>query len=106
MKNINFFPLLVIILLFVFINEVKAEMDSYYLVLGERILSEGDEGADVAILQQKLKETGIYKGRVDGLYGSMTKNAVKKLQKNYGLDVDGIAGKKTLNILPKNNLVS
>lgn len=39
----------------------------------------------------------FYKGKADGDYGDMTRKAVKEFQTKYGLEADGIAGRKTLN---------
>ena len=56
----------------------------------------GSRGAEVKEIQTRLKKWGFYNGKVDGIYGTATKNAVIKFQKKYGLTADGIAGKKTL----------
>ena len=56
----------------------------------------GSTGNEVIQIQKKLKSWGYYNGDVDGIYGSKTKNAVEKFQAKNGLNVDGIAGKKTL----------
>ncbi len=56
----------------------------------------GSTGNEVIQIQKKLKHWGYYNGKIDGIYGSKTKNAVEKFQKNNGLISDGIAGKKTL----------
>lgn len=50
-------------------------------------------------VQQKLKELGFYKGSVDGVYGSGTKNAVIAFQKSRGLTADGIVGARTAKAL-------
>ena len=47
-------------------------------------------------VQQRLKELGYYKGAIDGIFGRQTLQAVKNFQRDYGLVVDGIVGKKTL----------
>lgn len=59
----------------------------------------GSRGDEVRRIQQKLKSMGYYTGSVDGIYGSQTKNAVRKFQRDNGLTVDGIAGPKTLSYL-------
>lgn len=56
----------------------------------------GSSGDEVKRIQQKLKELGYYNGNVDSIYGSQTKAAVIKFQKNCGLTADGICGPKTL----------
>ncbi len=56
----------------------------------------GSSGAEVKKIQQKLKELGYSVGTVDGIYGTKTKNAVVKFQKNCGITADGICGKQTL----------
>ncbi|MGN1195434.1 MAG: spore cortex-lytic enzyme [Acutalibacteraceae bacterium] len=59
----------------------------------------GSRGEEVRQIQTKLKALGYYKGAVDGIYGTDTRNAVKAFQKNCGITVDGIAGPKTLKYL-------
>lgn len=59
----------------------------------------GSRGEEVRLIQQKLKERGLYSGNIDGIYGTQTQNAVKKFQRQQGLTVDGIAGSKTLKAL-------
>lgn len=63
------------------------------------VLKQGSRGADVKTMQQKLKNWGYYKGSVDGIFGSQTKEAVKYFQRRNGLVVDGIVGNKTLSAL-------
>ena len=46
-------------------------------------------------VQTKLKRWGYYKGTVDGIYGNLTRKAVRYFQSRNGLAVDGIVGKKT-----------
>ena len=62
------------------------------------LLRNGSSGADVKKLQQKLVDAGYDVGSsgVDGIYGNATAAAVRKYQKDNGLDVDGIAGDQTL----------
>ncbi len=63
------------------------------------VLKQGNTGANVKTLQQKLKNWGYYKGKVDGIFGSQTKSAVIYFQKKNGLTPDGIVGAKTLKAL-------
>ena len=46
-------------------------------------------------VQDKLKRWGYYTGNVDGIYGTLTKKAVRYFQSKNGLSVDGIVGPKT-----------
>ena len=59
----------------------------------------GSMGEEVSAVQSALKDKGYYDGKVDGIYGTITKNAVTKFQKDNGLKTDGIAGKQTLKAL-------
>ena len=63
--------------------------------LGERTLRESMEGADVKLLQEKLKALGYDPGAVDGKYGSGTVTAVTAMQRANGLTADGIYGPKS-----------
>ena len=56
----------------------------------------GSQGEEVRQIQKKLKELGLYSGKVDGVFGVETQKAVKQFQRSRGLKVDGIAGPKTL----------
>ena len=57
----------------------------------------GDEGTAVTNLQYTLYELGYYDGRVAGVYGDTTSDAVRAFQiRNDVSPVDGIAGNKTL----------
>lgn len=60
---------------------------------------QGSSGDEVTAIQTKLYELGYYGGRIDGIFGSGTKNALINFQKDNGLTADGIAGTKTLQAL-------
>ncbi len=60
------------------------------------VYQQGSSGSTVKTIQKKLKNWGYYKGAVDGIFGSKTKEAVKYFQRRNGLKVDGIVGNKTL----------
>jgi len=42
-----------------------------------------------------LSKLGFYKGKIDNIFGKMTRLAIKRYQKAYGLKPDGILGTKT-----------
>ena len=62
-----------------------------------KTLRPGDSSLDVRNLQYTLYELGYYDGRVDGVYGDTTRDAVRAFQIRNDLSpVDGIAGSRTL----------
>ncbi|HEX8496682.1 MAG TPA: N-acetylmuramoyl-L-alanine amidase [Actinomycetales bacterium] len=71
--------------------------------LGDRILLHVPGhllmGDDVAALQQRLLELGFSSGRVDSLFGPLTDDALRQLQRGVGLRPDGVAGPQTLRAL-------
>ena len=54
------------------------------------------KGDDVFELQTQLGKLGFDVGRVDGIFGPPTVNALIDFQKNFGLIEDGIAGHETV----------
>lgn len=65
--------------------------------LGERLLKNGAEGADVKQLQEYLIELGYDLGRwgADGDYGDVTELAVQRFQLHHKLETDGDYGPLT-----------
>ena len=63
------------------------------------VIRQGNTGTQVRTIQKKLKNWGYYKGAIDGIFGSQTKEAVKYFQRKNGLTVDGVVGPKTLTAL-------
>jgi peptidoglycan hydrolase-like protein with peptidoglycan-binding domain len=63
-------------------------------------LVKGDEGADVRVLQERLKIAGFYYGNPTGVFGPITEESVKRFQRAYQLKIDGVVGKSTLAKLP------
>lgn len=59
----------------------------------------GNRGTDVTYLQQRLIAKGYGVGKIDGIFGKKTLEAVKAFQAENGLVVDGIVGVKTWNAL-------
>ncbi len=71
-------------------------------VYQEAVLETGLTTSQVRTVQTKLKNWGYYTGSVDGIYGSKTRAAVIKFQKNNKLVADGIVGSKTAAALGMN----
>ncbi|BAY41977.1 hypothetical protein NIES2111_63730 (plasmid) [Nostoc sp. NIES-2111] len=55
----------------------------------------GNIGDDVLEIQQKLKDKGYQVGKTDGNFGSLTKSAVEKFQRDNSLSPDGVVGPET-----------
>lgn len=51
------------------------------------------------LIQQALKNAGLYKGKIDGNIGPMTKKAIETFQSQNGLKADGKVGRKTWKVL-------
>lgn len=66
-----------------------------------KTLSKGNKGTLVMILQAFLVCLGYKEAYVDGDFGSGTDSAVRQLQRRYGLEVDGEAGKNTFTAICK-----
>ena len=56
----------------------------------------GHAGANVKKLQRCLQAMGYYRGEIDGIYGTATRNAVVKLQNAKHLRATGVASKQTI----------
>ena len=73
--------------------------------LGDRILfyvpARLLAGDDVAALQQRLLDMGFDCGRVDGLFGVETDEALRDFQRNTGLVSDGTCGPATFKALTR-----
>jgi N-acetylmuramoyl-L-alanine amidase len=83
------------------INEITARsLAEARFKLGDRVLSFDANslmrGDDVSNLQDRLIQMGFNCGKVDGVFGSNTEQAVKDFQKSVGITVDGRCGPATL----------
>lgn len=58
--------------------------------------NKNDKGDEVKKLQTLLNKRGFNCGKVDGIYGAITMNAVKNFQKKNKLTSDGLFGKQSL----------
>lgn len=66
-----------------------------------QVIQRGAVGNDVIELQARLQYIGYFKGQIDGVFGWGTYWALRNFQKNFGLPVDGLAGRGTKNKLVK-----
>ena len=58
------------------------------------------------MLQVVLKSYGYYEGKIDGQFGTLSKNALIKFQSNNNIDADGIVGTEICNLfLDKNSII-
>ena len=72
-------------------------VESWGITLPSRgYFQSGDEGNNVKKLQQFLNNQGFDCGEADGVYGKKTISAVKKFQKRYDLEADGLFGADSL----------
>lgn len=72
--------------------------DSYHEVTGDHpMLEECSSGEWVSYAQQLLTDAGFppQDHQIDGLFGPLTKEAVRDFQGTHGLTVDGIIGPQT-----------
>jgi len=63
------------------------------------ILRPESTGEDVRVLQVQLRALGRFKGKPNGVYDGATRDAVAALQKDTGLEVDGVLGSRTRMVL-------
>jgi LysM repeat protein len=68
-------------------------------LLGQRVLSRGRVGWDVASLEFRLRAFGLPAKRVDGRFDAATAAALRRFQRARGLRPDGIAGVRTFRAL-------
>lgn len=68
-------------------------------------LNYGQRGATVVQLQNQLKQLGYFPKKVEstGYYGTVTRDAVIKFQRDHRLPADGVVGAQTLAALQTTN---
>lgn len=72
---------------------------SVFVTVSAQELQRGDTGRAVRVLQGAINALGFNCGEVDGSFGPATEAAVKALQKDGKISVDGIVGKKTWGLI-------
>ncbi len=82
------------------INENKEENKTEQQITYS-LIKKGSKGNLVRIAQQKLLQKGysLPKYGADGQYGDETEQAIRKIQKDAGISVDGICGNDTWSVL-------
>jgi peptidoglycan hydrolase-like protein with peptidoglycan-binding domain len=65
----------------------------------EPVLNIGSTGLPVRRAQKRMSLVGYDVGGVDGRYGTQTQAAVKKLQQQYSIGVDGVVGPQTWSVI-------
>ena len=63
------------------------------------VLKVGSTGLPVRRLQSRMSAVGFIIGGVDGRFGATTETAVKKLQQDIKLIVDGVVGTRTWQVV-------
>ena len=63
------------------------------------VLKAGSTGLPVRRLQSRMSAVGFNTGGVDGRFGAKIEAAVKKLQQDYNLTVDGVVGPQTWQVV-------
>lgn len=80
------------------LSDTKAPAESTALPqagYGASTLREGSRSDAVRILQENLALLDYYEGSVTGSYGRLTKEAVRRFQRDNDLSADGVAGPRT-----------
>ena len=80
-------------------QEDDSSKDTEYDTYTRPTLRLGSYGKYVSSAQMRLKAGGFLLGTADGIFGAKTKQAVIALQKEYGLEQDGVIGASTWEIL-------
>lgn len=63
------------------------------------LLKKGSRGNSVMVLQHQLQTLGYFHAAPTGYFGYITEKAVKDLQRDYDLQVDGIVGWQTQSLI-------
>ena len=63
------------------------------------VLTSGSTGLPVRRLQSRMSAVGFDTGGVDGRFGPKTETAVRKLQQDFNLTVDGVVGSQSWDVV-------
>ncbi|HTX92083.1 MAG TPA: peptidoglycan-binding protein [Anaerolineales bacterium] len=81
------------------LTQENTDFDTWMTLTRSHPLKLGDQGDAVWAAQTLLASAHGYDIAIDGIYGSETENAVRSLQADAKLDVDGIVGPMTWAVL-------
>ncbi|MDQ0338907.1 N-acetylmuramoyl-L-alanine amidase [Caldalkalibacillus uzonensis] len=70
------------------------------------IVDQGDRGGVVWDVQHRLQQLGLYQIKMDGVFGSQTRQAVTQFQRQYGLPATGTVDLQTLRTLRANTFTA
>ena len=79
--------------------ELRDAVGKGYRIGGGIIYAKGNRGTVIVSLQKKLNKLGYLSGSIDGVYGTDTVQAVKKLQKKYNIPLSGAVDEATWEVL-------
>src|SRR5690625_436533 len=90
------------ILLFIFIAMFPIQTkEGNTFAFSPQVIQHGAVGDDVIELQARLKHIGFYTGEITGVFDWRTYWALRHFQYEFGMEIDGMAGKKTKEMLEK-----
>lgn len=87
--------------LFVFILLLSFSFNTITASAYSQTLKKGMSGSEVSELQAALKTMGFLDVAPTGYFGSITEDALIKMQARYGLEKDGIAGQAVFSVIEK-----
>ncbi|WP_099158378.1 spore cortex-lytic enzyme [Virgibacillus ndiopensis] len=90
-----------IIICFITIGFQASKTPATVHAFSPQVIQHGAVGDDVIELQARLQYLGFYNGKIDGVFGWGTYWALRNFQYEFGLDIDGLAGKTTKQKLVK-----
>ena len=76
-------------------NTAAASADVSEPAMAPAVSDESTSKPTPKLIQQALKNAGLYDGKIDGNIGPKTKKAVEAFQSQNGLKADGKVGRKT-----------
>lgn len=71
-----------------------------------QLLKEGSLGSEVSYVQGLMNKLGYFQDETTGFYGPLTVQAVKEFQRDFGLQMDGIIGMETANMIYNVNMMA